>query len=75
MVDDYHGSADRMAYGISVAVLHKWMDDIDGYGKSASPCPSDIKLWLQGALILAVYKRSRHTRMPKSDTRDRVFHQ
>jgi hypothetical protein len=35
-------SADRMAFTVTVAVLHKWVDDIDGYGKSALPCPSDI---------------------------------
>jgi hypothetical protein len=68
-------SADRMAYLITVAVLHKWVDDIDGYGKSASPCPSDTQLWLQGALILEMYKRSRHTSMPESDMMGRVFHQ
>jgi hypothetical protein len=27
------------------------MDTIDGYGKNASPCPSE-PLWLQGTLIL-----------------------
>jgi hypothetical protein len=68
-------SADMMAYEISFAVLHKWVDDIDGYGKSASPCPSDKSLWLQGALILETSKRSRHTRMPRLDIMDRVFHQ
>jgi hypothetical protein len=40
-----------MAIYISAAVLHKQMDTIDGYGKNASPCPSE-PLWLQGTLIL-----------------------
>jgi hypothetical protein len=68
-------SADRMAYKLTFAVLHECVDAIDGYGKSASPCPSDISLWLQGALILETYKRSRHTSMPESDMMGRVFHQ
>ena len=40
-----------MAIYISAAVLHQHMDTIDGYGKNASPCPSE-PLWLQGTLIL-----------------------
>ena len=30
------------------------MDAIDGSLESASPCPSESQLWLQGTLILAV---------------------
>ncbi|MGD8889660.1 MAG: hypothetical protein PVG44_15860 [Desulfobacterales bacterium] len=30
-----------MANVISAAVLHDSLDVIDGYGKSASPCPSE----------------------------------
>ena len=38
---------------ISVAVLHKSMDVIDGSLQSASPCPPELLiLWLQGTLIL-----------------------
>jgi len=32
----------------------KKVDDIDGSLESASPCPSENLLWLQGTLILAV---------------------
>jgi hypothetical protein len=39
---------------ISVAVRHGLMDVIDGSLESASPCPSESQLWLQGTLILAV---------------------
>ena len=39
---------------ITVAVLHRLMDVIDGSLESASPCPSENQLWLQGTLILAV---------------------
>ena len=51
-----------------------WMDVIDGSREGASPCPSDHRLWLQGTLILKISQRSRHTRMPKSGTMDRVYH-
>jgi len=37
---------------ISVAVLYGYMDVIDGSLESASPCPSESQLWLQGTLIL-----------------------
>ena len=40
-----------MAINISAAVLDNASDVIDGYGKNASPCPSE-PLWLQGTLIL-----------------------
>jgi hypothetical protein len=33
------------------------VDVIDGSLESASPCPSENKLWLQGTLILGAYTR------------------
>jgi hypothetical protein len=33
---------------------HGKMDVIDGSLESASPCPSENKLWLQGTLILGM---------------------
>ncbi len=41
---------------ITVAVLHGLMDVIDGLLETASPCPSENKLWLQGTLILSVFR-------------------
>jgi hypothetical protein len=41
---------------VSVAVRHGLMDVIDGSLESASPCPPENKLWLQGTLIRKVAK-------------------
>ena len=50
-------SADRMAPGYCRSAPQEKMNVgvIDGSLESASPCPSENKLWLQGTLILGVY--------------------
>ena len=50
------------------------VDVIDGSLESASPCPSENKLWLQGTLILEVYQRSCHTSLPNSGVMGRDYH-